>query len=105
MGGNMADVVVIEFAAPNAVEIYNKTNKELGWDGVPDSAVWPTGMLSHVSGEKGDKLIVVEVWESQAAQGEFMSSKLGPALAAVGAPPPARIEWFDSVMDVHSHAH
>jgi hypothetical protein len=105
MGGNMAEVVVIEFAAPNAVELYNKVNKELGWDGVPDSAAWPAGMLSHVAGEKGDKLIVVEVWESQAAQGEFLSSKLGPALAAVGAPDAARIEWFDSVMDIHSHSH
>jgi hypothetical protein len=64
----MAEVVVIEFAAPNAVEIYNKANKELGWEGEPGSDVWPAGMLSHVSGEKGDKLIVVEVWESQAAQ-------------------------------------
>jgi hypothetical protein len=34
-----------------------------------------------------------------------MSSQLGPALAAVGAPNPARIEWFDSVMDVHTHSH
>jgi hypothetical protein len=101
----MAEVVVIEFVAENAIEIYNKVNKELGWHGVPDSAEWPTGMLSHVSGENGDKLIVVEVWESQAAQGEFMSSKLGPAFAAVGAPQPARIEWFNSVMDIHSHAH
>jgi hypothetical protein len=101
----MPEVVVIEFAEPNAVEIYESVNKELGWDGVPDSASWPAGMLSHVSGEKGDKLIVVEVWESQAAQGEFMSAKLGPAFAAVGAPQPARIEWFDSVMDIHSHSH
>jgi len=101
----MAEVVVIEFAAPNAVEIYNKANEELGWDGVPDSSVWPAGMLSHVSGEQGDKLIVVEVWESQAAQAEFMSSQLGPALAATGAPQPARIEWVDSVMDVHTHSH
>ena len=54
---------------------------------------------------RGDKLIVVEVWESQAAQGEFMNSKLAPALAATGAPQPARIEWFDSVMDVHTHSH
>ncbi|HEX2703531.1 MAG TPA: hypothetical protein VHM72_08885 [Solirubrobacteraceae bacterium] len=101
----MAEVVVIEFAQPNAVEIYNSVNKELGWDGVPDAAAWPAGMLSHVSGEQGDKLIVVEVWESQAAQGEFMSSRLGPAFAAVDAPQPSRIEWFNSVNDIHSHSH
>jgi len=101
----MAEVVVIEFAAPNAVEIYNAVNKELGWEGAPDSDVWPAGMLSHVSAEQGDKLIVVEVWESQAAQGEFMHSQLGPAFAAAGVPQPTRVEWFNSVMDVHSHAH
>jgi hypothetical protein len=101
----MAEVVVIEFEQPNAVEVYHSVNKELGWDGVPDSAAWPAGMLSHVAGEKGDKLIVVEVWQSQAAQGEFMSSRLGPAFAAVGAPEPTRVEWFDSVMDIHSHSH
>jgi hypothetical protein len=101
----MAEVVVIEFAEPNALEIYKRVNKELGWEGVPDSTAWPAGMLSHVSGEKGDKLIVVEVWESQAAQGEFMTSQLGPAFAAVSAPKPSRIEWFNSVMDVHSHSH
>lgn len=101
----MAEVVVIEFTEPNAVELYNKVNKVLGWEGVPDSAAWPAGMLSHVAGEKGDKLIVVEVWESQAAQGEFLNSKLGPALAEVGAPNAARIEWFDAAMDVHTHSH
>jgi hypothetical protein len=101
----MAEVVVIEFEEPNAVEVYHRVNKELGWEGAPDSAAWPAGMLSHVAGEKGDKLIVVEVWESQAAQGEFMSSQLGPAFAATGAPQPVRIEWFNSVMDVHTHSH
>jgi hypothetical protein len=101
----MADVVVIEFTAPNAVELYNSVNEKLGWEGTPDSTTWPAGLLSHVSGEKGDKLIVVEVWESQAAQGEFLHSQLGPALAAVGAPDAARIEWFNSVMEIHSHSH
>ncbi len=101
----MAEVVVIEFSSPNAVEIYNSVNKELGWHGVPDEAAWPAGMLSHVAAEKGDKLIVVEVWESQAAQEEFMHSKLGPAFGAVGAPQPARVEWFNKVMDAHTHAH
>jgi hypothetical protein len=101
----MAEVVVIEFAAPNAVEVYHSVNRKLGWEGEPDASSRPAGMLNHVAGEQGDKLIVVEVWESQAAQREFMHSQLGPALLAVGAPPPSRIEWFAAVTDVHSHAH
>jgi len=97
----MSEVVVIEFASPGAVEIYRSVNQQLGWDGVPDAAQWPAGMLSQVAGEQGDKLIVVEVWESQAAQGEFMHSQLGPAFAAVSAPQPTRIEWFNCIGDMH----
>ena len=90
----MAEVVVIEFSQPNAVEVYHRVNKELGWDGEPDSASWPAGMLSHVSGEKGDKLIVVEVWETQEDQDDFMKSRLGPALHKAGVTkPPKRAEW------------
>jgi quinol monooxygenase YgiN len=59
--------------------------------------------LSHVAGEQGDKLIVVEVWESQAAHSEFMNSQLGPAFAAVNAPAPSRIEWFNNIADMEQH--
>ncbi len=97
----MAEVIVIEFSAPDAVNLYHQVNKLLGWEGTPDPEHWPTGMLSHIAGESGDKLIVVEVWESQAAQEAFMESQLGPALAGVGAPQPARIEWFSGVADLH----
>jgi hypothetical protein len=41
--------------------------------------------------------LAVEVWDSQAAQGEFMHSQLGAALAEVNAPPPSRMEWFTNV--------
>ena len=99
----MAEVVVIEFSAPDAVSIYHRVNKILGWDGTPDAEHWPAGMLSHVAGESGDKLVVVEVWESQAAQGDFMQSQLGPAFAEAKVPPPARVEWFASVADIHHH--
>ncbi|HVC15310.1 MAG TPA: hypothetical protein VND62_10680 [Acidimicrobiales bacterium] len=99
----MADVVVIEFSAPDAVHIYNEVNHILGWDGTPDSEHWPAGMLSHVAGSSGDKLVVVEVWESQAAQEEFMHSQLGPAFAQAKVPNPTRVEWFSNVADVHHH--
>ena len=54
-------------------------------------------MISHVAGESGDKLVVVEVWESQAAQGEFMNSQLGPAFAEANVPQPSRIEWYTNI--------
>jgi len=45
----------------------------------------------------GDSFAVIEIWESQAAQGAFMESKLGPALGKVGLPEPSRVEWFTVV--------
>jgi hypothetical protein len=92
----MADLVVLEFSAPNAIDIYRSVNKLLGWDGVPAPEDLPAGMISHVAGESGDKL-VVEVWESQAAQGEFMKSQLGPAFAEANVPQPSRVEWFTNI--------
>jgi hypothetical protein len=99
----MAEVVVIEFSAPSAVNIYQQVNKILGWDGTPDSEVLPAGMKSHIAGESGDKLVVVEVWESQEAQQAFMDSQLGPAFAEAQVPEPTRVEWFTDVADVHRH--
>ena len=99
----MAEVVVIEFSAPDAVSIYNRVNKVLGWEGTPDSEHWPAGLLSHIAGESGDKLVVVEVWQSQSDQEAFMQSQLGPAFAQADVPQPARMEWFTSVDDFHGH--
>ena len=93
----MADLLVLEFSAPDAASIYHSVNKILGWDGIPAPEDLPAGMVSHVAGESGDKLVVVELWESQAAQGEFMSSQLGPAFAEADVPQPSRIEWFTNV--------
>ena len=59
--------------------------------------------MSHIAAESGNKLVVVEVWESQAAQEAFMQSQLGPAFAEAEVPQPARIEWFADVADMHRH--
>src|SRR5271156_1754116 len=97
----MAEVVVLEFEAPDAVSIYNSVNEILR--GGSDTWELPRGMISHVAGEAGDKLIVVEVWESQADQQAFMDSALGPALHEVSAPQPTRVEWFSHAGDAHRH--
>lgn len=99
----MAEVVVIEISAPNVVNLYQAVNKILGWEGAPDSDHLPAGMLSHTAGESGDKLVVVEVWESQDAQAAFMQSQLAPAFAEVQVPEPTRVEWFSHLADVHRH--
>jgi len=97
----MAEVIVIEFAAPDAGSIYNRVNRILGWGGVPGPEVRPEGLISSIAGESGDKLIVVETWESKAHQEKFMHDQLGPALAEAKVAPPTRVEWFSGVIDFH----
>jgi hypothetical protein len=97
----MAEVIVIEFESPQAVRIYNEVNKIIGWEGAPGDESWPAGMISHVAAEAGDKLIVIEAWDSQADEERFMQSTLAPAFAQANVPPPTRVEWFSGVMNVH----
>jgi hypothetical protein len=93
----MAELLILEFSAPDAVEIYHQVNKLLGLDPSANSGDWPAGLLSHQAGEDGDSLVVVESWETRAAQEEFMNSRLGPAFAEAQAPPPARASWLSQV--------
>ncbi len=97
----MAEIVVLEFTMPDAVNTYNSVNKILG--GGSDTWDLPPGMISHVAGESGDKLIVVELWESRADQQAFMESALGAALHEMNAPEPSRVEWFSHAGDAHRH--
>lgn len=99
----MAQVIVIEFAAPGVGAVYQRVNRILGWDGVPGPEVRPEGLISSIAGESGDKLIVVEVWESREHQERFMQTQLGPAIARDGSPPPSRVEWFNEAIDFHLH--
>lgn len=87
----MSEVLVIEFSAPDGGAIYAKVNEALGWDGPEDL---PAGLLSHVAGASGDRLVVVEAWESKAAHDRFMQAELGPAFAKAAVPEPARVEWL-----------
>ena len=103
-GGNgMSEVVVIEFDAPEALAIYNAVNRLLGVDPSSGSGDWPAPLTSHVAGESGDKLIVVEVWESRTVQEEFMRSRLGPAFQEANVPQPTRVEWFTLAGEMHRH--
>lgn len=97
----MPELLVLEFTAPEAVEIYRTVNRDLGLES--GDGDWPAPMASHVAGESGDKLIVVEVWDSKEDQEEFMKSRLGPALQQANAPAPTRVEWFAHVGEMHRH--
>lgn len=92
----MAAGVILEFDERVDASHYHAVNKELGLDPVAKTGDWPAGLLSHCGGPTdGGGFAVVEVWESQEAQGEWMEGRLGAALQEVGVPAPSRVTWVD----------
>jgi hypothetical protein len=96
----MAEALILEFAGVTADQ-YLAVNKVLGIDVATGAGDWPAPLISHTASLGDGGLVVVEIWESQAAQAEFMA-RLGPALGEVGLPQPSRMEWL-SVLG-HYHA-
>jgi hypothetical protein len=97
----MAELVVLEFKGLDKA-MYGQVNEALGIDPATMEGDWPDGIQMHAGAidDKGD-FIVCEVWDSQAKQGDFMASRLGPALATVGVPEPTRVQWF-GVLGTHT---
>jgi hypothetical protein len=93
----MAELLIFEFSARDALDLYRKVNELLGIDPDTSTGNWPAEMLSHQAGHEGDSLFVVESWESRTAQEEFMRSRLGPALEKANVPQPARVTWLQQV--------
>ncbi|MGD0085081.1 MAG: hypothetical protein ABSD78_18075 [Acidimicrobiales bacterium] len=88
----MSEVLILEFAGATADQ-YLAVNKILGVDAKTGAGDWPGPLQSHTASLGDAGLTVVEVWESQDAQAEFMA-RLGPALGEVGLPQPSRMEWL-----------
>ena len=93
----MAELLILEFSAPSAVELYHQVNKLLGVDPTTGRGDWPAGIIDHRAGSEGETLVVVESWESRAAQEDFMRSRLMPAFAEAHAPQPVRVTWLPEV--------
>jgi hypothetical protein len=96
-GARTSEVFVLEFQAANAPELYEKVSQHLGTNHHDGTGNWPAGLVTHMAGIDGDKLVVIERWESMAAQEHFMKARLGPALGAVGVPAPARAQWLSDL--------
>ena len=88
----MSKVLILEFPTTTADQ-YLGVNKVLGVNGPTGEGDWPKGLISHLGAFGASGLVVVEVWESEEAQAEFMG-RLGPALGEVGVPEPTRMEWL-----------
>jgi hypothetical protein len=97
----MAELLVLEFDNVDEAT-YTRVNAELGLDPHTGAGAWPEGLVSHVAGVTDDgHVYVVEVWESQQAQADFMESRLGPALGAGGISSAPRVAW-SRVMGHHN---
>jgi hypothetical protein len=89
----MAEALILEFEGVTEQE-YMAVNRALGIDVTTGAGEWPEGLLVHSAGIGSAGLIVYEVWESQDAQGRFMSERLGGALQEGGITgAPSRVEW------------
>ena len=89
----MPEALILEFTGVTEAA-YEAINKLLGIDMQTGQGDWPAGLLSHAAGRAEDgTFIVSEVWSSPAAQEAFMTSRLGPALAAAAVTPPSAARW------------
>lgn len=80
----MAELLTLDFAGVDQAT-YARINAELGLDPSSGAGDWPAGLITHLAGVSEDgHCHVVEVWESQQAQADFMHDRLGAALAAGG---------------------
>jgi hypothetical protein len=90
----MSEAVILEFSGVSA-EQYQAVNQVLGIDYATGAGDWPDGLLTHTGATTaGGGLLVFEVWDNQASQQAFMSSRLGPALGQNEMPAPSRLEWL-----------
>jgi hypothetical protein len=93
----MAEALILEFEGVS-LEQYMAVNRALGIDVTTGAGEWPEGLLFHSAGTGPGGLVVYEVWESQDAQGRFMSGRLGRALQEGGITgAPSRVEWNELI--------
>ena len=93
----MAYGVILEFSSNVGKAQYDAANEKLSIDMATGAGDWPKGLVHHAAGTTPDGFCVYEVWESKAAQEDFMATRLGPVLAAVGVPAPTRVTEVDVI--------
>lgn len=89
----MAELLILEVDGVDETD-YAKVNAQLGLDPVTGAGAWPTGLITHLAGLTDEgRAYVIEVWESQQAQAEFMQTRLGAAMAAGGVTATPSVTW------------
>ena len=87
----MAVLMTTEFQA--TADQYDQVQKALDIANNP-----PDGWIAHTAQDLGDKIKVVDIWESAEAFGAFAESRLGPTIAETlgdDAPPPPQPEFTE----------
>ena len=89
----MAELLMLDFDGVDEAT-YLKINAELGLNAQTGAGDWPAGLISHTAGVSDNGHgYVIEVWESQQAQADFMNSRLGAAMAAGGMTAAPQVTW------------
>jgi len=89
----MAELLMLEFDGLDEKD-YAAVNAQLGIDPETGAGDWPAGLITHLAGiGDGAGAYVIEVWESQEAQADFMQSRLGAALASGGVTAKPKVTW------------
>ena len=89
----MAELLMLDFDGVDEADYLN-VNRALGLDPSTGAGDWPAGLITHVAGVSDDGHgYVIEVWESQQAQADFMNSRLGPAMAGGGVNAVPQVTW------------
>ena len=96
----MAVGLILRFPGQTRAQ-YDAVNTKLGID-MDAGTDFPEGLLSHAAGEADGALIVMEVWESRDAQGQFMQGRLGPALHEAGVTARPEVTWIDPLLSYHT---
>ncbi|MFN8104470.1 MAG: hypothetical protein U0U69_08410 [Acidimicrobiia bacterium] len=93
----MAEALILEFSGVSEAQ-YDAVNASLGVDARTGAGDWPSGLLVHAAGYADDgTFVVTEVWDSREAQGDFMESRLGEALAVGGVTDAPKVTWVSLV--------
>ena len=93
----MAMGLVLHFAKARRAR-YDAVNRLLGIDMKRGTGKWPRGLLSHAAGTTDDgDLVIMEVWESRRAQGEFMAGRLADAIQKAGVESIPQVTWVEVI--------
>jgi hypothetical protein len=92
----MAVLVILELPG-TTTEQYEKVNEVLGVQGEEDA---PDGLISHTAGVTDEGLLIVDLWESEAAAAAFFARGIDATMAAAGAPAPP---GPPRMLQVHNH--